>query len=126
MSKKIIILALLVPLTLTLVGMTQAATYNSLQSEFNNKYGASSADIGVCEVCHGTSKSIRNSYGQDFAKNNHDLANIESLDSDNDGFSNIEEINAKTFPGDASSKPAPGNQPSETNASGAGMLDNNI
>jgi hypothetical protein len=33
-------------------------------------------------------------------------APIESADSDGDGFTNIAEINAKTFPGDAASKPA--------------------
>ncbi|MCL7412380.1 MAG: PKD domain-containing protein, partial [ANME-2 cluster archaeon] len=118
MFKKKITLGLLMLLTITLVGMPQAAAFNSYLSEFNTMYGSSDADIGVCEVCHGTSYGIRNSYGQDFANNSHNFVNIESFDSDNDGFSNIEEINARTFPGDASSKPAPVNQPPVADASG--------
>jgi hypothetical protein len=66
-----------------------------------------------------------NSYGAEFAKNNHDFGAVEPLDSDGDGFSNIDEIKALTFPGDPAdnpnTKPAPKPAPSTTTTT-AGLL----
>ncbi|NJD55524.1 MAG: hypothetical protein FIA94_03855, partial [Nitrospirae bacterium] len=59
----------------------------------------------LCTVCHGPSGGSRNAYGSAYANAGHNFKNIESQDSDNDTFSNIIEINAGTFPGNAASKP---------------------
>jgi hypothetical protein len=77
-------------------------------TQFNTKYGTSS--ISTCTLCHPDSLNKVNSFGSDFATasiGNHTFnAALESRDSDRDGFSNLAEIQARTFPGDASSKPA--------------------
>jgi hypothetical protein len=73
-------------------------------TDFTATYGASAG--GSCLTCH-TSGSTRNAYGSAFGSANHVFAAIEGLDSDGDGFTNIAEINAGTFPGDAASHPAP-------------------
>jgi len=44
-------------------------------------------------------------YGTDFANNTNNFTNIEQLDSDGDGFTNIVEIHARSFPGNASDFP---------------------
>src|SRR4051812_16950433 len=69
-----------------------------------------------CELCHFGVKL--NSYGQDFKKEweiNHDIIKsiraIENLDSDKDGFLNIDEIKAMSFPGDKTDVPASGTKP---------------
>lgn len=59
-----------------------------------------------CTLCH-TIVPERNDYGADFKKANRNFATIENVDSDGDGSNNIDEINALTFPGDASSFPPP-------------------
>ncbi len=46
-----------------------------------------------------------NPYGADFGAANHDFAAVEGKDSDGDGFSNIDEIKADTFPGDPNDNP---------------------
>jgi hypothetical protein len=58
-----------------------------------------------CSLCH-TSVPNRNPYGADYKSHGHNFTAIELLDSDGDGFDNITEINAHTFPGDPGSKPA--------------------
>jgi hypothetical protein len=84
-----------------------SVTYSSsgYMTSFNSRYGSAGTAIGTCSVCHTTAPSV-NSYGNAFKSNSHNYATIEPLDSDGDGFTNIAEINAKTFPGNASSKPA--------------------
>jgi hypothetical protein len=58
-------------------------------------------------LCHNVipGNTARNSYGAAFEANAHNFATIEPLDSDGDTFSNITEINARTFPGNAASFP---------------------
>ena len=60
----------------------------------------------LCTVCHGVSGGTRNSFGSDFGGSFN--AALGALDSDGDGASNITEINAGTFPGNASSTPTTG------------------
>ncbi len=74
-------------------------------TQFNTRYGTAGTALDTCSVCH-TNTPARNYYGSAFGSNSHDYATIEPLDSDGDGYSNITEINAGTFPGNASSVPA--------------------
>ncbi len=61
--------------------------------------------LDSCDLCH-TSSLALNVYGSDFAKNSHSFTAIQNLDSDGDGYTNLVEINAHTFPGDINSHPA--------------------
>lgn len=58
-----------------------------------------------CTVCHNEGDYSRNSYGLDLEKVKNDFKAVEELDSDADGFTNIAEITAGTFPGDVKSNP---------------------
>jgi hypothetical protein len=71
--------------------------------------------LDSCTLCH-TNVPARNLYGEDFKTHGHSFVAIEALDSDGDGYSNITEINALSFPGDARSVPAstPTSTPSPT------------
>ncbi len=60
--------------------------------------------LDSCDLCH-TSSLALNVYGSDFAKNSHSFTAIQNLDSDGDGYTNLVEINAHTFPGDINSHP---------------------
>ena len=88
---------------LSLYTLTYASS--SYMTSFNSRYGSAGTAIGACSVCHTTAPAC-NSYGNAFKSNAHNYATIEPLDSDGDGFTNIVEINAKAFPGNASSNPA--------------------
>jgi hypothetical protein len=87
--------------------------------------------IESCNVCH-TMPPRRNDYGTDFNIAGRVFSVIESTDSDNDGFDNITEIMALTFPGNPDDNPnstpaatatpthtfAPTSTPSPTNTTG--------
>jgi hypothetical protein len=83
---------------------------------FRNTYPVASypnvTPLNSCLLCHTgypstpASGNTVNSYGNAYANNGYSFSAIESLDSDGDGYSNIAEIMAGTFPGDASSHPA--------------------
>ena len=77
-------------------------------NDFNLRYGTAGTALDSCTLCHtgSPSGSNLNSYANAYAANGYNFAAIEALDSDGDGFSNIAEINARTFPGDPASKPA--------------------
>jgi hypothetical protein len=77
-------------------------------SQFNAKYKTTGSRLDTCTTCHASSspsKENLNPYGNDFGAANHDFGAIEAKDSDGDGFSNIDEINAGTFPGDPNENP---------------------
>ena len=81
--------------------------FSSYLSSFNTTYGTSSTALNTCNLCHpGGNTSTFTSYANDYAANGHNFKTIESLDSDKDGATNLVEIQARTFPGDAKSKPA--------------------
>lgn len=114
MIKKYLVSSLLiVPICLVFGGSAEARS--GYLTDFNNSYGTSGTALSECAVCHGASKSDRNSYGADLegqfggATGLKDiiahLIAIEGLDSDGDGATNIDEIVALTLPGDASSTP---------------------
>jgi hypothetical protein len=84
-------------------------------STFNTKYGTANTRLDVCTTCHGTGgNSTWNSYGQALRTrwlssgqvSNTELTALEPVDSDGDTFTNIVEINARFFPGDANDHPA--------------------
>lgn len=66
--------------------------------------------LNTCAICHpaggGNNGGNVNAFADGFSANNNSYAAIENLDSDGDGFTNIQEINARTFPGNAASFPA--------------------
>ena len=65
--------------------------------------------IDSCSLCHTSSVPLLNPYGSAYAGLGRDnpasLHMIEELDSDGDGYTNIAEIDALTFPGNASDWP---------------------
>src|SRR4029453_9122779 len=76
-------------------------------ANFETTYpAAAGSKIDSCGLCH-TAVPQLNPYGTAFASAGHMFAPIEGLDSDGDGFTNIAEIAAHSFPGDASDTPPP-------------------
>jgi len=77
---------------------------------FNTLYGTDNKTLDTCNTCHGSSYSIRNPYGSDFDSKRLQLGDptaalqaIELWDSDDDGDTNIVEIQANVFPGNPAS-----------------------
>ena len=91
---------------------------------FNNYYGTFGAEggttMGTCTTCHVNpdGKGGQNPYGTHYKAYARNFAVIEPLDSDGDGFSNIDEIIADTWPGDPGSTPGPIEQPPVASAGG--------
>jgi hypothetical protein len=82
-----------------------ALAVGSYLSQFNAQYGTTGTNLDTCLICHGAGGPPNNPYGADYAANGYNFASIEQLDSDGDGYTNLEEITAGTFPGDASDFP---------------------
>jgi hypothetical protein len=84
---------------------------------YNQQYDIEDTKLDACLSCHNSPNGggARNPYGMAYGENDRDFASIESLDSDGDGFTNLEEINALTFPGDPADYPQAASEvPSET------------
>ena len=123
MDRKYITIGLLLVLTVALVGIPEVSARSGYLSSFNTLYGTSNTNLDSCDTCHIT-KADRNPYGADMdaemlagATDEQALINIEPLDSDGDGYTNIDEINALTLPGDAADYPV-ANQPPVADAGG--------
>lgn len=86
---------------------------------FNQVYSTEGSRLDTCETCHSDRKQT-NSYGYDLKSAFEGkklteaeateqlqamLRTIEELDSDGDGYSNIEEVTARTFPGNPDDHP---------------------
>ena len=89
---------------------------------FNGVYGTAGTRLDTCKTCHTTGRST-NTYGthlkSEFSRMmtprggnltgldafRAGIRDVEELDSDNDGYSNIAEIRARTFPGDPGDHP---------------------
>jgi hypothetical protein len=105
MKKSICITSIIFALVVGISSM--AAGKDGYMPLFNTRYGTTGTRLDSCTLCHSTTPAL-NSYGAAYGNNDRNFATIEPLDSDSDGFSNIVEINARTFPGDPNSKPASG------------------
>lgn len=79
--------------------MTSALT--EYTEDLPSSYGS------VCLVCHFSESGGGglNSFGRDYSENDNDIEAINDLDSDGDGHTNEEELEAGTFPGDPDSAP---------------------
>ena len=127
-TKKILLRLLTITCVMTgVLALTAgtAAAYGSFTTSFNTEYGTAGTSggstLGSCITCHRNSNGTGgyNSYGSDwkaFGSNAAAYTAIEDRDSDGDGYINIDEILVDTFPGDASSKPAPVNDPPTADA----------
>ena len=86
---------------------------------FNQVYGTEGSRLDTCETCHSDRKQT-NAFGYDLKSAFEGkklteaeaterlqamLKTIEELDSDGDGYSNIEEVTARTFPGNPDDHP---------------------
>jgi len=95
-----------------LLGLSSTGyAYSSYLTSFLSTYpGTSGSALNSCVLCHvnPAGGGTRNSYGNAYANVGHNYKTIEPLDSDGDGYTNITEINARTFPGNASSHPSSG------------------
>ena len=105
----------LASLALTLFMTGSALAKSGFLSTFNSLYGTSSTKLNDCTTCHGTSGySSFNPFGRDYRteylNNGKNVTNalraVEPLDSDGDSFGNLDEITARTLPGDGSDFPA--------------------
>ncbi len=96
-------------------GYGSALAISTYLTQFNSTYGTSGTVLNTCGLCHinPAGGGSRNPYGTSFAGVATHTTNpagafktIEPLDSDGDTYTNIVEINARTFPGDATSHPS--------------------
>lgn len=97
----------------------QAVALPSLPGKFEDFYAEEDIDVSslarkACGLCHDgffPNRSNLNAFGKDLQADVDiradlvDFGLIEELDSDEDGFTNIEEILSGTLPGDADSFP---------------------
>jgi len=115
MRKEVCLALLVIALIVGMFSMAHAVP--SHLDKFNTKYGTAGSALDTCILCHGPSGPPLNPFGADFlnrTKGNLTFnAKLEGLDSDGDGFTNIVEINARTFPGDATSHPSTPPPPSD-------------
>lgn len=90
-----------------------ASARSTYLSSFNSRYGTANTVLDACSTCHGSSgTSSYNPYGNDLRASISSgiataLSAAEPRDSDGDRFTNLDEINARTLPGDARSVPTP-------------------
>lgn len=115
-------LALLVAF-LTFGRLGNALANSNDLGNFTTQYPATvGTRIDTCVLCHTASIPNLNPYGAAYKANGRNsaaLVAIQNLDSDGDGFTNLQEITALTFPGDpndhpASASPTPTHVPSAT------------
>jgi hypothetical protein len=99
--------ALAVSLTSLLTSPLSVHAVGSYLTQFLVQYpAAGSTKLNSCVLCHpGGNTANLNGYAKDFAAAGHKFPAIEAKDSDGDGVSNLLEITAGTWPGDASDKP---------------------
>ena len=103
-------IGLLMLIMLSLVGTPGALALSSIKSSFNTQYGTAGTSLDTCNTCHSPSlfdiggSNPVNYYGRDLFNSGINFVSIEGTDSDGDGYTNLAEINARTFPGDNTHK----------------------
>mgnify|MGYP000200350672 CR=1 FL=1 len=117
----VILLAVMIASSGTQSGRALPGDLSSAMAKYPSLAASS---LNNCTLCHTASIPSLNPYGAAYKNNGRNTAAfgaIENIDSDGDGFTNIQEINALTFPGDPASKPAAAptatNPPAPTNTS---------
>lgn len=91
-----------------LLVVPQVMARPSYLSTFESTYPAAAGSrIDACNLCHKSPEGgdARNPYGLSFASSGRKFAAIENIDSDKDGYTNIQEIRSLTFPGDVNDHP---------------------
>ncbi|MGC2062517.1 MAG: hypothetical protein WA610_06030, partial [Thermodesulfovibrionales bacterium] len=113
MSKKITVFILAALFLVAGYGFSDA--YQSYLTAFNNLYSTTGTALDSCVLCHisAAGGGTRNTYGNAFRGISTHSSNptaafvtIAGLDSDSDGFTNIVEITARSFPGNSGSIPS--------------------
>jgi hypothetical protein len=99
-----------------LIGTPMAAAKSSYLTSFNQHYDTGSTKLDSCVICHsGQSGGSLNLYGRAYSGSGRNFTSLEAFDVDEDGYTNLEEINALTFPGNPDDYPQPTLEtPSET------------
>jgi hypothetical protein len=97
----------------TIILFTRLTTTSAAPGDLASAEGRYPAMVGsridTCSLCHLGSPPTLNTYGADYkahGRNAAAIAAIESLDSDGDGFNNLHEIQALSFPGNGNDIPA--------------------
>lgn len=86
----------------------QVMARQSYLSTFETTYPAAAGSrIDACNLCHNSPQGgdARNPYGLAYASSGRNFAGIENTDSDGDGYTNLQEIQSLTFPGNANDHP---------------------
>jgi hypothetical protein len=95
-------LAIAILLTVALAITAQSAhAVPDYLTAFEAQYPAAvGSRIDTCNLCHTAAIPQLNPYGMAYQGAGHQFAPIENLDSDGDGYTNLAEIMALSFPGD--------------------------
>ncbi len=86
-----------------LVGAPMVSARPSYLESFNQRYDTEGTKLDSCTTCH--DGEARNPYGTAYSGSGRNFTAIENLDSDGDGFTNLVEINALSFPGNSDDYP---------------------
>ena len=113
-------LAFLTTLFILFAWQAPAQAFSSILNGFNAEYGTANTRLDQCIACHTSNSSVGslNPYGSDLANANRNFTAIEGDDSDGDGFTNLTEIIARTFPGNPNDFPVATNQPPTADPNG--------
>ncbi len=90
----------------SVLGVMAAEATPRIQRLFTARYPATiGSKLVKCITCHEVRPPALNAYGRELKAAHFNLAAVEKKDSDKDGFTNLAEIKALTYPGDPKDKP---------------------
>ncbi|MGV8076767.1 MAG: hypothetical protein ACP5N0_05675 [Methanosarcina sp.] len=101
MNYKLIIILLLA--VVALMGAPMVSAKSSYLASFNQQYDIGGTRLDSCTTCH-NGEAI-NPYARAYLGSGRNFESIETLDSDKDGFPNLDEVKALNFPGDPNDHP---------------------
>ncbi len=108
MRYRVLLSICLATLILAPAAHAKSSYRTAFRTQYNATYGVTNSRIDNCTLCHpGGDTGSLNGYGNAYSKAGRSFTAIEGLDSDGDGYTNIQEIAAKTYPGDATDHPTP-------------------